>query len=55
MIIDLADFIVEAEAADPTGGPDAEAYRRNARLPLADFECAHGRLVPDEPCSECER
>lgn len=42
------------ESQEPAGDADAEAYLRNARtMPLADFECPHGRLE-EEGCShEC--
>lgn len=49
MIVDLQDTGPEFEAAKD---PDAEAYQRNARWALADFECAHGKLS-DEGCQEC--
>ena len=41
------------ERQEPAGDPDADAYVRNAStMPLADFECRHGRL-PEEDCHEC--
>lgn len=37
------------EAANPTGGPSeiADARAAASGMPLADFECSHGRLPHD--------
>jgi len=49
MIVDLQDIGPETEAATDA---NADAYNRNTRWALADFECEHGQFA--EECERCQ-